>query len=143
MDIYEIYSNARENLKIQLNRTEKEVHDGEYFNMLVEISNPPRSIFSFLKEPSYAYDDVILKVRENRYTRPMDRSFVEGYRIEHPINPNDRITIKVPLEAKMDLPRDFPAEDIMQLIVEADLKTDDLFRFTKGSEGGADNSPPP
>jgi len=143
MDIYEIYNNAKENLRIRMGRTQKEVHDGEYLEIIVEISNPPRQIFSFLKEPSYAYDDVVLRVKETEYARPMDRSFIDGYRLERPIDPSEKVTIRVPLEAKADLSSDRPAEDLADLTVEAELRTDDLFRFSKHGPVNHDRSPPP
>lgn len=136
MDIYEIYNNARDNLKIRFDRTEKEVHDGDYFNMIVEISNPKRSIFNFLDEPSYAYDDLVLTVEETPYTKPRDPSYAEGYRTHRSVDPDEKITMRIPVEAKKDLTSDMPPEKVFRIKVEATLRTNDLFTFDKTN--GAD-----
>jgi hypothetical protein len=136
MDIYEIYNTAKDNLKIKVSGTEKEIHDGDYFNLIVEISNPKRSIFSFLEEPSYTYDDLTLKVEETPYTRPTDKAFADGLKIDRPVNPNEKIAMRIPLEAKMDLPPNLPPDAYLKVIVEAHLKTDDLFSFDKSNSGG-------
>jgi len=142
MDIYEMFNAARDNLKIRFGRTEKEVKDGEFFNMVVEVSNPKRPIFPFVREPSYAYKDLVLKVRETAYTRPTDPEFIEGYRLKA-LDPSDKATVTIPLEAKMDVPKGIPPENILKVIVEAQLRTDEIFGFGKVSEGGMDIFPQP
>lgn len=143
MDIYEIFNNARENLKVRIGPTERDIKDGEYFNIVVEISNPPRPIFSFLKEPSYAYEDIVLKVCETPYTKPADPAFLEGYHIARSLDPSDKMTVNIPLKAKTDLHSGSRPDDISMVEVEAQLKTGDLFRFEKAPDRGQFRHPIP
>lgn len=143
MDIYEIFNNARENLKVRIERTERDIKDGEYFNLVVEISNPPKSIFSFLKEPSYAYEDIVLKVCETPYTKPADPAFLEGYPLGRSLDPSDKMTLNIPLKAKTHLQSGSRPEDISMVEVEAQLRTGDLFRFEKAPDRGHVRYPVP